>query len=166
MNIAKCSWDRLKGQTDWKNGKPGGALIHTPCGGNPIYAKEQVRSLWEEGGPGPCAGHGNTVIVAELYCVKCHAEPTTKPGAPIYPSQFFNPETQSAQQNSHLIDLVEGAAKFRGDQVIPRDFIAEALERVGNNQETVERYPLGKPSLKGVYEIASRLHKESAAQPA
>ncbi len=92
MNITKESWDRLKGQTEWKDGKPGGPLIHTACGGSPIYVRQQSRSVWEEGFKSSCGGRGDVVVVGELYCTKCHSEPTTTPSAPIYPSEFFDPE--------------------------------------------------------------------------
>ncbi len=90
MNITRESWDRFRGQTDWRNGKPGDALIHVPCGGNPIQIKVQLRSLWE--GPGPCSGRGQTIEVGELYCPKCDQEPTTIMGAGIVQGEFFDPE--------------------------------------------------------------------------
>lgn len=65
--------------------------------------------------------------------------------------------------DTEIIELVEGAALARKEPKIPRDFITEALERVNSGKEIVERYPTGAPSLKGVYNIASRLYKESTA---
>ncbi|MFA6295307.1 MAG: hypothetical protein WC666_02690 [Candidatus Paceibacterota bacterium] len=63
--------------------------------------------------------------------------------------------------NSQIIEAVEGAAKIRGDLPLPRDFISEALERVNSGKEIVLRYPTGRPSLKGVYDIALRLYNEA-----
>jgi len=62
---------------------------------------------------------------------------------------------------STTIDLVESSAEVRGDPKIPRDFITEALEKIESGEEDVVRYPMGGPSLKGVYEIAQRLYSQS-----
>jgi hypothetical protein len=59
-----------------------------------------------------------------------------------------------------LVELVEKAAKARGETTVPRDYIVEALERLQCGELQVERYPGGAPSLKGVYEIANRLYTE------
>jgi hypothetical protein len=63
-----------------------------------------------------------------------------------------------------LVELVEGAAKARGDTPVPRRFIKEALQRIERNEEQVTRYLAGAPSLIEVYEIAMRLESESATQ--
>ena len=63
-------------------------------------------------------------------------------------------------ENSKMIELVEVAAQVRHDPKVPQDFIFEALERVNRGQEVVEEYPLGAPSLKGIYDIATRLYSE------
>ena len=60
-----------------------------------------------------------------------------------------------------LVTLVEGAAIARGEEIIHRDFIVEALERVEKGKEIVQRYPTGAPSLKEVYDVALRLYNES-----
>jgi len=62
---------------------------------------------------------------------------------------------------STMIDLIESSAEVRGDPKIPRDFITEALEKIASGEEEVERYPMGGPSMKGVYRIAHRLYSES-----
>lgn len=57
-----------------------------------------------------------------------------------------------------LIALIEQSAKARGEEpLVPRKFIAKALEKIENGGEEVEKYPTGAPSLKGVYEIAVKL---------
>lgn len=63
-------------------------------------------------------------------------------------------------KTSISVELVESIAKARGDQPVPRDFVTEALERVGTGKEDVDRYPDGAPSALGVYKIASRLYEE------
>jgi hypothetical protein len=89
--VTTASWKRLKGQTDWKNSKPGGALVHVPCGRTEIICKSQIRSVWEERCPGGAGGSGQTVEVGELYCPKCHSEPNTNQGAPIQEDDYFAP---------------------------------------------------------------------------
>lgn len=60
--------------------------------------------------------------------------------------------------NQELMVLVEQAAQARGERpLVPRSFIAMALEKIENNDEEVEKYPTGAPSLRGVYEIAVKL---------
>lgn len=61
---------------------------------------------------------------------------------------------------TELIGLVEQAAEARGEPTIPREFVVEALQRIELGKESVRRYPTGAPSLKGVYDIASKLHRE------
>jgi len=63
-----------------------------------------------------------------------------------------------------LIRMIEATAEIRGELPVPRDFIVEALERIGCGEETVERYPAGGPSLKGVFDIASRIYGAHSAQ--
>ena len=89
--VTRRSWDRFKGQTDWKNGKPGGVLVHVPCGRTEIICQGQIRSIWEKDCPGGVGGSGRTVEVGELYCPKCDGEPTTKFGHPIYENEYFSP---------------------------------------------------------------------------
>ncbi len=54
-------------------------------------------------------------------------------------------------------DLVNGAAKARGDKPLPGGVIEEALERIGAGIVDAESYPTGVPSLKSVYDIARDL---------
>jgi hypothetical protein len=61
-----------------------------------------------------------------------------------------------------LAAWVEHAAKFRGETPVARRWIDEAIRRIDAGEETVARYPNGKPSLKGVFDIATRLESESA----
>ncbi len=58
-----------------------------------------------------------------------------------------------------LIKLVENAAKDRKDVPISRKYIIDALEKIDRGDAEVERYPMGHPSLKGVYEIALGLYE-------
>ncbi len=58
-----------------------------------------------------------------------------------------------------LIELVEEVARVREDAPIPRDYIIDALRRIENGDVEVERYLVGSPSLKGVYEIALGLYE-------
>jgi len=62
---------------------------------------------------------------------------------------------------NRLIKLVEEVAIERGDESVPRDYIVEALEKIELGDIEVKRYPTGLPTLKGVYEIASKLYKEN-----
>jgi len=89
--VTRKSWDRFKGQADWKDGQPGGALVHVPCGRTAIICKSQIRSIWDENCPGGVGGSGNTVEVGELFCPKCDSEPKRNTGAPIYESEYFSP---------------------------------------------------------------------------
>ena len=56
-----------------------------------------------------------------------------------------------------LISLVEAAAQARNQPPVPRQFIEEALRRINAGEEEVSRYPMGSPSLRGIYDIAARL---------
>jgi hypothetical protein len=58
-----------------------------------------------------------------------------------------------------LIELVEEAAKARGDAFVPRDYIVEALEKIERAEIEVPQYTTGRPALKGVYEVALRIYK-------
>ena len=59
-----------------------------------------------------------------------------------------------------LIQLVQEAAVARGEPRLHERFIKLALTRIERGEEAVEQYPTGRPSLKGVYDIASRLQKK------
>ena len=61
---------------------------------------------------------------------------------------------------SNLVELVESAAKIRGEPTVPRDYIVEALDKIDKKEVEVERYPTGIPSLKNVYDLASKIYKE------
>ncbi len=61
--------------------------------------------------------------------------------------------------NQELVILVEQAAQARGETPIPREYIIKALERIERGEEKVEQYPVGTPSLKGVFEIAVKYYK-------
>ncbi len=58
-----------------------------------------------------------------------------------------------------LIEFVENAAKVRKDTPLPREYIIDALKKIDNGDVEVERYPMGSPSLKGVYEVALELYE-------
>ncbi len=58
-----------------------------------------------------------------------------------------------------LIELVENVAKARNDVLLPREYIIDALEKIDNGDVEVEKYPMGNPSLKGVYEVALELYE-------
>jgi hypothetical protein len=62
--------------------------------------------------------------------------------------------------NPEFIDLVEKAAKMRGEEPVPRDFISEALEKIEKGEEKVEMYPTGAPSLRGISDLARRIQRE------
>jgi len=56
------------------------------------------------------------------------------------------------------ISLVESAAKLRGDPPVARQYIEEAMQQIDSRKEVeVDRYPTGRPSLKGIYDVAARL---------
>ncbi len=61
-----------------------------------------------------------------------------------------------------LVSLVEGAAKARGDEAVPEQFIKEALRRIEAGDEKVGKYPTGQPSLRGVFVIALRIKNEES----
>lgn len=63
-----------------------------------------------------------------------------------------------------LADLTIAAAEARNDPAVPRALIMEALRRIQNGQEKVQRYPTGLPSLKDTYDIAARLVNEPSAK--
>jgi len=65
--------------------------------------------------------------------------------------------------DQELIRMIEAAAEIRGELPVPRDFIVEALEKIGCGEETVERYPTGVPSLKDVFDIASKIYETHSA---
>ena len=61
-------------------------------------------------------------------------------------------------EGSLFIEMVEGAAEARGDTPVPREYIFVALDKINHNEIDVERYPLGSPSLKGVYRASLDLY--------
>jgi len=61
----------------------------------------------------------------------------------------------------NLIRLIEESAEIRGNSPVPRDYIVEALERIELGEINVRRYPMGKPTLRGVYEVALELYEKS-----
>lgn len=63
-----------------------------------------------------------------------------------------------------LIALVRDSAKARNEPPVPRQYIIEALRRIETEQEKVMHYPTGAPSLKAVYDIATRLESESVVE--
>ena len=90
MLFIRSRWNRFKGQTDWKDGDPEAGLIHTVCG-HDIIQVTHSRTVWESGGPGPCASHG-TENVSDIYCSHCDQEPPpVKPGEPIQRADVFDP---------------------------------------------------------------------------
>ncbi len=60
---------------------------------------------------------------------------------------------------SSLIELIEDVAKVRKDMPLPREYIIDALKKIEDGDIEVERYPMGNPSLKGVYDIALELYE-------
>lgn len=68
------------------------------------------------------------------------------------------------EMDQELVILVEKAAETRGEISIPREHIIKALEKIEDGGEQVERYPSGSPSLKGVFNIATKLHAETMSQ--
>ncbi len=63
--------------------------------------------------------------------------------------------------NSHLVEIVEGSARARKEQPIPRVFIQGALNRIHYQMESVRTYPTGAPRLIDVYALAKQLYVES-----
>jgi hypothetical protein len=61
-----------------------------------------------------------------------------------------------------LVELVESAAEARNNPPVERKYIEEALKRIVDGRETVQRYPMGAPSLLGVYSIALQLESDDA----
>lgn len=55
-----------------------------------------------------------------------------------------------------FVDLVIDAACVRDEDPIERKWVEAALESIKKGAK-VERYPLGSPSLKGVYDLAVQL---------
>ena len=88
MLFIRSSWERYKGQTEWKNGQPGSGLIHMVCG-QEITQHTCMRTIWEEG-LGPCASHGQE-RVSIIQCITCHGEPeAVKLGSPITRSELID----------------------------------------------------------------------------
>jgi len=56
-----------------------------------------------------------------------------------------------------LVILVEQSARVRGEASVPKEYILKALEKIELGEESVEKYPTGFPSLKGVSKIATKL---------
>ena len=59
------------------------------------------------------------------------------------------------------IDLIEAKANIRGDPIVPRDYIVEAIEKIERNEVLIERYPRGQPTFREFYRVASQLYEES-----
>lgn len=59
---------------------------------------------------------------------------------------------------SDIVDMVNGAARARGEPELDPKAIEEASERVESGMADCPRYPTGAPSLKGLYEIAKELN--------
>lgn len=62
--------------------------------------------------------------------------------------------------HKEFIELVEGAAKARGEASIPREYIVDALEIIERKEADAERYPGGVPSMKDVFDLAVQLKSE------
>jgi hypothetical protein len=58
---------------------------------------------------------------------------------------------------SDIVDIVNGAAKARGEPPLSSESIEEAVDRVESGIADCDRYPTGAPCLKGLYEIAKEL---------
>ncbi|HWB34253.1 MAG TPA: hypothetical protein VG753_02975 [Candidatus Paceibacterota bacterium] len=54
-------------------------------------------------------------------------------------------------------EMVEAAARQRGDMEVPRPFIIEAIDRIKQGLEQSEHYPSGQPTLIGIYKVAVQL---------
>jgi hypothetical protein len=60
--------------------------------------------------------------------------------------------------------FVEEAAQFRKEPPVERIFIIKALEKIESGEEDVKRYPMGSPTMKGVYDLAARLQEEFSSK--
>ncbi len=58
---------------------------------------------------------------------------------------------------NRMVDMVEKAAGMRGDAIIPSEFTRKALEMAEKGEVEIERYPLGAPTLKGIYDLSLKL---------
>lgn len=88
MYVTRTSWERFKGQTEWKGGKPGTGLVHTACG-TEIIQSTCLRTVWEDG-PGPCASEGMQKV-SIIHCETCDgALPEVIFGSPIQRSELID----------------------------------------------------------------------------
>lgn len=84
----------------------------------------------------------------------------------MYPTELsiYSDNNFLTMVDAVLVGMVEKAAMVREDPRVPRDYIIQALEDIDAGRVEVERYPLGKPTLRGVYDIASRMYFSSVSE--
>lgn len=63
-----------------------------------------------------------------------------------------------------LAQFAQNAARLRGDPEVELRFFTEAVAQIERSAVSVERYPSGSPTVKGIYEIAVRLAEEAVRQ--
>ncbi len=73
-------------------------------------------------------------------------------------------DIEELDQELTLLELVEQGARMRKQPPVARKYIEEACLSIlrGDEEATVERYSTGAPTLRSIYDIATRL--ERAAQ--
>jgi hypothetical protein len=60
---------------------------------------------------------------------------------------------------TQIINLVEEAARMRGNEPLSREYIVDALERIDRGEVEVRTY-MGIPSLRGIYETALDIERK------
>ena len=63
--------------------------------------------------------------------------------------------------DQELVGLVEDAARARRETPIPRKFIISTLQKIEAGEVEVERFPMGNPSLKSIFNIATKLYEKT-----
>lgn len=63
-------------------------------------------------------------------------------------------------QSEHVEDWV----KTMGEQPVPREYINAALGQIETHQVEVRMYPSGEPSVRAVYELATKLESADATK--
>ena len=59
--------------------------------------------------------------------------------------------------DTELLEAVKFSMKERGDKIVPDYFILEAISQINSGKADVPRYPMGAPTMIGVYQLACKL---------
>ena len=69
-----------EGDIGWRCKKTGALML----------AEQTGRTIWDDGGPGPCASSQGVQLVVEAYCPECGQKPEIEQGRPIQEGELIS----------------------------------------------------------------------------